>query len=179
MENIAELTYLKFPIGEFVKKDDYSAIEMASNIEAIDKAPSLYENIAQKITADALSKTYRAGSWNVQQLIHHVADIQLLHFFRMKKALTEPNYKEVTLIDMNGWANTKDGAIAPIQDSIIMLQGITKRYVYLIKSLTDEQLEITYRHPTRGYDINQRQAIAMSVWHLNHHLAHINIALDC
>ena len=177
MENTADLTHLKFPIGAFVKKDEYSTEEMISLIEVIENAPSAYKKLAEIISADALSKTYRQGSWNIQQLFHHVADIQLLHFFRMKMALTESDYKEVTLINMDGWVNTKDGATAPVADSILMLEGITKRYVYLIRSLTDDQLKIAYYHPVRAFDINQEQAIAMSAWHLKHHLAHINIAL--
>ncbi len=177
MENIADTIQLKFPIGEFVKKDEYSAAELSSFMDDIEKAPARYMELAQGIAAESLGKTYRTGSWNIQQLYHHVADIQLLHFFRMKKAITEDDYKNVTLIDMNEWATTKDGFDAPIEDSLIMLDGLTKRYHYLIKSLTKEQLEITYHHPVRGFDINQAQAIAMSAWHLNHHLAHIRIAL--
>ena len=178
MENTAEIIHLKFPIGDFVKKDEYTPDEIASLAEVIENAPAAYKRLAETLSANDLSKTYRPGSWNVQQLIHHVADIQLLHFFRMKKALTEPEYKEVTLINMNAWANTKDGVIAPIEDSLLMLEGITKRYVFLIRSLTEEELKIAYYHPIRAFEINQMQAIAMSAWHLNHHLAHINVALS-
>jgi hypothetical protein len=177
MENTADIIRLKYPIGDFIKKDEYSPDEIASLAGAIEDAPFAYKRLAETLSATDLSKTYRPGSWNVQQLIHHVADIQLLHFFRMKKALTEPNYNEVTLIDMNAWVHTKDGAIAPVEDSLLMLEGITKRYVYLIRSLTEEELMIAYYHPIRAFYINQMQAIAMSSWHLNHHLAHINVAL--
>ncbi|HMI02985.1 MAG TPA: hypothetical protein VK541_10915 [Pedobacter sp.] len=79
---------------------------------------------------------------------------------------------------MNAWVNTKDGAIAPVEDSLLMLEGITKRYVYLIRSLTEEELKIAYYHPIRAFDVSQMQAVAMSAWHLNHHLAHINVALE-
>lgn len=178
MENSAALDLLKFPIGAFVKKTEYSPDEFRSLIAEIENAPAAYKKLAELMSEEDFSKTYRPGSWNIQQLIHHVADIQLLHFLRIKRALTEPDYKEVTLIDMDGWVNTSDGSHAPVEDSILMLEGITKRYVYLIKSLSDEQLQISYFHPLRGFDINQSQAIAMSAWHLNHHLAHINLALQ-
>lgn len=177
MENIADISRLKFPIGEFIKKDTYTPDELTSLIEVIEKAPAVYKKLSETLTAEDLVKIYRPQSWNVQQLIHHVADIQLLHFFRMKMALTESDYKDVTLINMDGWVNTEDGKVAPIEDSILMLKGITKRYVYLIRSLTDEELKIAYYHPVRAFNINQAQAIAMSAWHLDHHLAHINIAV--
>lgn len=168
---------LKFPIGEYIKKDVYTSDEINALTGIIEAAPKVYKSLAEKLTDDDLTKTYRLGAWNIQQLVHHVADIQLLHFLRMKMALTDPDYKEVTLINMDGWANTKDGSAAAIEDSLIMLEGITRRYVFLIRSLTDAELEIAYYHPVRSFHINQAQAIAMSAWHINHHLAHINIAL--
>ncbi|WP_423148381.1 DinB family protein [Rubrolithibacter danxiaensis] len=176
MENT---TYsLQYPIGPFVKKDQYLRDEIDSFLEIIERAPERYKDIAKNLTEEDLKKTYRPESWNVQQLIHHVADIQLLHFLRMKKALTEADYTEVTLINMDAWVSTADGYQAPVADSLIMLEGITRRYVYLIRSLTDKDLEVAYYHPVRKYMINQAQAIAMSAWHLQHHLAHIKIAVE-
>ncbi|MEJ2880056.1 DinB family protein [Pedobacter sp. GR22-6] len=177
MENNDDTNHLKFPIGPFTKKDEYSYDELSSLISDIECAPAVYKDLIQGIDAADLLKTYRPGSWNIQQLVHHVADMQLLHFFRMKRAITEPDYKEVTLVDINGWANTKDGFSAPIEDSLVMLEGITKRYLFLIRSLSQEQLSISYYHPVRAFNINQVQAVAMSAWHVKHHLAHIKIAM--
>ena len=178
MENYTDLSALKFPIGPFLKQDDYSSEELSSLIENIENAPAAYKRLAESFSEDDLLKEYRPGGWNVAQLIHHVADVQLLHFLRMKRAITESDYKDVTLVNIDGWANTKDGTIAPIEDSILMLEGITKRYVFLIKSLSSDQLQIAYYHPVRDFYINQVQAVAMSAWHLKHHLAHINLALE-
>jgi hypothetical protein len=169
---------LKFPIGPFVKKEQYSRAEIDTMIVIIEEAPERYKTLINKLTPEELRKTYRPESWNVQQLVHHVADIQLLHFFRMKKALTEPDYKEVTLIDMDAWALTPDGHYAPVGYSLDMLESITSRYVFLLRSLSEKDLEIEYYHPVRKYTINQVQAIAMSAWHLQHHLGHIHIAID-
>ncbi|GAB3659921.1 bacillithiol transferase BstA [Echinicola sediminis] len=177
MENVHDLNRLKFPIGNFEKKESYSKDELNELININETAPGRYRNIVGKLNPIDLNKTYRDGSWNIQQLVHHVADIQLLHFLRMKKALTEPNYKEVTLIDMDGWAATADGADAPVEDSLMMFEGINKRYVFLLRSLDDAKLQIEYFHPVRKYTITQAQAIAMSAWHVDHHLAHIKIAL--
>ncbi|MBD8488152.1 DinB family protein [Echinicola sp. CAU 1574] len=177
MENVHDLNRLKFPIGNFEKKEFYSHDELKELIRINESAPAKYRKIVEKLKPEDLNKTYREGSWTIQQLIHHVADIQLLHFLRLKKALTEPNYKEVTLIDMDGWAGTADGTKAPVEDSLMMFEGANKRYVFLLRSLNDEALKIEYYHPVRKFTINQAQAIAMSAWHVDHHLAHIKIAL--
>lgn len=169
---------LKFPIGPFVKKEKYSNEELGQFIDVIEAAPISFRTLTETLSDIELAKTYREGSWNVRQLVHHVADIQMLHFLRMKKALTETGKSETTIILMDEWAKSPDSTSAPVKDSLQMLDGITKRYVYLLRSLTPAQLEISYYHPVRKYDITQAQAIAMSAWHLRHHHAHIQIAID-
>ncbi|WP_080056528.1 DinB family protein [Spirosoma aerolatum] len=167
----------RYPIGPFSPQSTYTSDELSTILSTIADSPAQYQAITSTLTPDDLTKTYRAGSWTVQQLIHHVSDIQFLHFFRMKKALTESDYTTLTLIDMDAWANTTDVTTASIDGSIRMLEGITPRYVRLGQTLTDAQLAIQYYHPVREYWINQAQALAMSAWHLQHHLAHIRLAL--
>jgi hypothetical protein len=176
--NIAMVPGLQYPIGNFSKKDHYSKEEILQMIAEIETAPAKYQSLVADLSEADLLKTYREGSWNIRQLVHHVADIQMLHFLRMKKALTESDYIEVTLINMDGWALTTDGKEAPVEDSLPMLEGITKRYVFLLKNLSEEALQISYYHPLREYDITQVQAMAMSAWHLKHHLAHIKLPLN-
>ena len=167
----------KFPIGPFISQPTYSPADLTALIGIIDSSPARYREVVTRLSPADLTKTYREGSWTIRQLVHHVADIQLLHYLRMKKALTEPDYTSVTLIDMNAWANTPDGATAPIEDSLQLFTGVTGRYVYVAKSLAETQLAIQYYHPVRQFWINQAQALALSAWHVQHHLAHINLAL--
>ena len=177
MTTTDELIHLKFPIGPFVPPANVTAEEFESLIKTVEEAPARYRALAATLTADDLKKTYREGSWNIQQLYNHVADMQLLHFFRMKKALTEKDYKEITLVDMDGWAKTADGRNSPIEDSLMMFEGIARRFVELIRSLTPEQQEISYYHPVRKTMLTQKQAVAMSAWHVRHHYQHLLIAL--
>jgi hypothetical protein len=168
---------LKYPIGLFERKEQFTAEELAEIISIIENSPAKYRELAAHLTDDDLTKTYRAGSWNVRQLIHHVADIQHLHYFRLKKALTEPDYESVTLIDMNAWVLTHDSLNDPIGSSLQILDGLTPRYVSLARSLNQDQLKISYFHAVRKIWFTQEQALSMSAWHLEHHLAHIRLAL--
>ena len=168
----------KFPIGPFISQPTYSPADLAALIGIIECSPAHYRQVVAQLSPADLTKIYREGSWTVRQIVHHVADIQLLHYLRMKKALTESDYTSLTLIDMNAWANTPDGATAPIEDSLLLLAGVTNRYVYLAKSLDEAQLAIQYYHPVRQFWLNQSQALALSAWHVQHHLAHITLALQ-
>jgi uncharacterized damage-inducible protein DinB len=168
----------KFPIGPFILQDSYTLDQLARNIEILETAPAHYRQLVEKLSAGELAKTYREGSWNVQQLVHHVADMQSLHFFRMKKALTEPDYDTLTLVRMDGWAATPDAQTAPVEDSLLFLEGVHRRYAYLVKSLDEKQLARKCYHPVRQLWFDQAQAVAMSAWHVQHHLAHIKLALS-
>jgi hypothetical protein len=170
------MTDRKFPIGPFVLKETYTSGELADLLANISSAPSDYQNLVVDLSDEALLKTYRDGSWNVRQLVHHVADIALLHYFRMKKAITEPG-SDMALINMDGWAQTADSLHSPVTDSLMMLESVTRRYLFLISALTDKETAISYFHPVWKIQLNQQQAIAMSAWHVQHHLAHIRLAL--
>lgn len=172
-----EIQLLKFPIGPFEAPEQVSHDELDKLIHTIENTVNKYRPLTENLSVSDLRKTYREGAWNVQQLVNHVADMQLLHFFRMKKALTEPDYKEITLVDIPAWAHTADGVHSPVADSLDMLESITKRYARLMRSLDNNQQQIAYYHPVRKIMLNQKQAIAMTAWHVQHHYEHIRIAL--
>lgn len=171
------MTDRSYPIGPFALKEIYSDDEIREFIRVIAEIPAEYRKRVENLPDAALLKTYREGSWNIRQLIHHVADLQFVHYLRMKKAITEPDYDEVTLIDMNAWAATPDSLNVPVEASLAIFEGTHARYAYLAGTLSDEQFARRYFHPLRGFWIDQKQALAMSVWHVKHHLAHIDLAL--
>jgi uncharacterized damage-inducible protein DinB len=172
-----QLAKLKFPIGPFEAKAEINSHQLKEFVNTIAESPIAYRDITRNLTPDDFKKTYRDGAWNIEQLVNHVADMQMLHFFRMKKALTESDYKEITLVNIQAWAVAPDSLGYPIADSLTMLEGITKRFVHLIHSLNNDQLEIAYYHPVRKVTLNQKQAVSMTAWHVAHHLEHIKIAL--
>lgn len=171
------MTDRKFPIGKLVLQDSYSKEEIGQLIEVIASIPAEYRKRVADLSDEDLLKTYREGSWNIRQLVHHVADLQFVHYLRMKKAITEPDYREVTLIDMNAWAGTPDSLNMPVAPSLALFEGTHARYAYMAGALSEEQLAIRYYHAPRNFWFDQAQALAMSVWHTRHHLAHIDLAL--
>jgi hypothetical protein len=167
---------LQYPIGRFQPQPDYTAEEVNFLIGFLEEAPAKFERNLVNIPEDDLEKTYRPGSWTVRQLVHHVADIHLLNFLRLKKALTEEAY-EYTLIRMDDWAQTPDATQTPIPASLAMLTSINQRYVYLLKSLDADTLAKTFYHPARKINLSLKQFLYMSTWHIAHHQAHIALAL--
>src|SRR5699024_10065316 len=109
--------------------------------------------------------TYRDGSWNVRQLVHHIADSQLNMYQRLKLALTDDN-PEVPAFDQDAWAVQPDTEL-PIESSIKMLEGINERIVALGHRLTEEQLDRSFTLQKTG-EIFVTTKIAKLAWHEEH-----------
>ncbi|HAU32972.1 MAG TPA: metal-dependent hydrolase, partial [Lysinibacillus sp.] len=93
---------------------------------------------------------------------------------RFKLGLTED---EPTIKPYNEaeWALLPDSEM-PIATSLKLIECLHGRWVYLLTSLTDEQLQRAFNHPDSGLTILE-QAIGLYAWHGKHHLAHIRNAL--
>ena len=95
---------------------------------------------------------------------------------RFKLALTEqrPVIKPY-LEDL--WAELSDTKVIPVKSSLMILEGLHERWVYLLNSLSNEDLERQFEHPETGELISLKMNIGIYAWHCEHHLAHIKNAI--
>lgn len=142
----------------------------------METSPARYKTLLAGLSEADLARTYRQGSWTVKQLIHHVADLHLLNYLRIKKLLTEEE-PIATVIDMNAWAAQADATSAPVSSSLLMLEGINDRFIFLLKKIDSQVFEKSFYHPVRKIHLSMKQVLYMAVWHLEHHMAHMHIAL--
>jgi hypothetical protein len=105
--------------------------------------------LVEGLRDEQLSTHYLAGEWNVAQNVHHVADSHLNSFIRLKLLLTEEN-PTIKPYNQDLWAVTPDGDYLSVQDSLMLLQGLHRRWVRLWRSLNDEQWGRTGTHPESG-----------------------------
>jgi hypothetical protein len=94
-------------------------------------------------------------------------------YIRFKLALTEDNptikpYEEAL------WAELADGKAAPVDWSLQLLKYVHLRWVMLLNSLTEADLERTYFHPESKLNYPLHQVVATYAWHSEHHYEHIH-----
>jgi hypothetical protein len=99
-----------------------------------------------------------------------------LHFARFKQALCEEN-PHGFVANINGWANNKETNTAPIADGLLLLEATHKRWVHLMKTMSEEDFKRSFYHPLRQISLSLAQALHMAAWHIQHHFEHIKIAL--
>lgn len=170
------MEHLQYPIGRFLPRDSYSTQQIARLLAQLEALPTQYERSLANLSEADLAKTYREGSWTVQQLVHHVADVHLLNFLRIKKTLTEEGYV-ATVADVQAWAATPDATAALPDASLLLIKGFSQRLLVLLKTLDEPAFARSYYHPSRQLYFSLKQALHLTVWHLAHHLAHIELAL--
>lgn len=167
--NIEEI---KYPIGRYVRPEAYTTDLLQEWIAVLKALPSWMDVCIENLDADQLRVPYREGGWNIQQVVHHLADSHLNAYIRIKLALTEDN-PTVKPYDENAWAVLPDVDSVPVNVSVTMLHALHRRMVALLESLTPAQWERTVFHPEHKRTIAVWEFAALYAWHSRQHTAHI------
>src|SRR5690625_6627075 len=85
---------VKFPIGELKVPEQVTLKDINESLEKIKDYTSRLRDTVDGLNDLELNKTYRDDSWNVRELVHHIADSQLNMYQRLKLALTDENRSE-------------------------------------------------------------------------------------
>lgn len=170
MQN-TNLYQLRFPIGEFLEPHEYPVSLINTWIKEIDELPVQLQTEAGHLNELQLNTPYRPEGWTLRQVIHHIADSHLNSFIRFKLALTEENPTIKPYFEER-WANLQDYSM-PVQVSFQLLVHLHARWVHLLNSLTQQDLNKTYYHPENKREFTLQYAIGLYAWHGKHHLAHI------
>ncbi|MEZ0542790.1 YfiT family bacillithiol transferase [Fibrella arboris] len=167
----------QFPIGRWSGQTEFTADELRTRIQQLRELPAQYRQVTESLSDAELARTYRPGSWTVRQVVHHVADTHQWHYFRIKHALTLPDIAPGMFSNVNDWAGQPDGHNMPVAPSLSILEGLHERLAYCYEQLPEADWQRAYYHPFRQINVSLAQAIDMVVWHAQHHLAHIRLAL--
>jgi hypothetical protein len=166
-----ELEQLKYPIGQFAPKANYSSEEIKTNIQIISALPSKFINLMGGWDEDKLNTPYRPGGWTARQLVHHVADSHINAYTRCRLALTEDN-PTIKPYEEQLWAELPDAQASPVELSLQLIRYVHLRWVILLRSLNSDELARTYFHPGSQQTVRLDEFIANYAWHSEHHYQH-------
>ena len=65
------------------------------------------------LSAELLNKTYDSNKWNVQYLLHHLADAETVLFDRIKRVISEPK-QVLWVFDQSLWAENLNYSQVPL-----------------------------------------------------------------
>jgi len=162
---------LRHPIGRFSFQPPSAAEQRQTWIAEIAEAPSQLRAAVAGLNEEQLNTPYRDGGWTVRQVIHHVPESHMNAYIRFKLALTEDE-PTIKPYDEAAWAETADVRDTPIEVSLTLLDNLHKRWVVLLKSMSDADFAKQFRHPELGV-VPLEKNLALYAWHGKHHAAHI------
>lgn len=171
MEN-AELEKLKYPIGKYEIPNPIADTQVKDWITILEELPQKFEGLTASLTDSQLDTPYRPGGWSVRQVVHHVSDSHHHSYIRFKWALTEENPVIKPYLEKE-WANLFDTRTAPIEMSLKHLKAVHFKLVYLLRGLSEDQLNRKFTHPEGNTESTLKENIGRYAWHGTHHLAHV------
>jgi hypothetical protein len=167
-----ELKQLKYPIGQFDCPNNISPQHIESWVSILEHFPNRLENLVKYLNDKQLDTIYRPEGWTIRQVVHHVADSHHHSYTRFKWALTEDK-PLIKAYYEDRWAELEDSKYAPIEMSLNHIKAIHYKLVYLLKKITQEDLNKCFVHPETNTEIKLGYNIGNYAWHSSHHYAHI------
>lgn len=165
------MTDPRYPTGKFVPPDQPTKDSRNRAIDVIAETPDRLRAAVQGLNEDQLDTPYREGGWTLRQVVHHVPDSHMNAYIRVKLALTEPA-PVIKPYDEAMWATLSDTTAVPIDVSLNLLEALHRRWVALLRSMTDDDFRREYVHPETGRHTLD-YLVALYAWHGPHHVAHI------
>ena len=170
------LEQLKYPVGKFVKPESITKEIIDSAISEIENFPSFVKTEIQNLDEKDLQLRYRPEGWTITQVVHHCADSHINSYMRFKLALTE-NVPTIKPYEESLWAELSDNNLSPFV-SLKLLEALHEKWVYILKSLSEEDLNKEFIHPEQSKKISLKENVLIYSWHCQHHLAHIKQAKE-
>jgi hypothetical protein len=94
-------------------------------------------------------KTYAPGKWTVRQMLVHMADVELVHLWRLSRAWAEPG-SPVYAFDHDRWVWALRYDERPLEICRDMFSGIRNQIVYYVETMPESVFENTVDHSENG-----------------------------
>lgn len=162
----------RYPLGKYVYAGPANEIDAEARAERIRRLPEALREACANIAEDALDEPLRPGAWTARQIVHHIADAHQQMAGRVRLILTE-EHPRVKTFEENDWAELADARMAPIEESLLIIDGLHARLARLLDSRPHADLARLMEHPAQGSVLLDR-VLSYLDWHGRHHAAQIH-----
>ena len=166
-----DMELLRYPVGQPSLRRDLTREERRGMMETLAVLPGRVRDALDGLVDAQLDTPYRPEGWTVRQVVHHMADSHVNGYVRFKRAATEET-PTISLYDQPGWGEEPDARSGPVEMSLVLLEGLHRRWVAWMEAAPDDVWEREVVHPEKGR-MNLNQLLCLYEWHCRHHLAHI------
>jgi uncharacterized damage-inducible protein DinB len=166
---------IRYPVGTFnPPKTALTPSEKRDLVAEIEGTPDALRKAVRGLSPAQLETPYRDGGWTVRQVAHHLPDSHLNGYVRFRLALTEDE-PTIRPYAEERWAELADAKGADVALSLELLAALHRRWVLLLRELSDAQWKRKLNHPDSGI-MDLERMLALYAWHGRHHVAHVTSA---
>jgi hypothetical protein len=158
------------PVGPFAPAKSYDEETRRKLVDTIQQAPRELRNAVADLSDSQLETRYK--NWSVRQIVHHLADSHVHSYIRFKWALTE-EHPTIKAYEEGDWVMLEDSKQGDIQPSLALLDGLHRKWVQVLSTMTQEQFSRTFHHPQTGQNVALWTALTYYEWHCRHHTGQI------
>ncbi len=123
-----------------------------------------------------LNKSYGPGKWTVRQILHHLADAEIVLHERIKRAIAE-EHPFVVVFDQDRWKEVFDYDTYPLVISKQVFTSVRGSIIYLAEKFYVGSEHRTFFHTAAGIR-TLKQEFDKVAQHNFDHLKQIEIALN-
>ena len=140
-------------------------------IEVMAQTPGAIRRATQDLADDAIRKPEQEGKWSILQVVRHLADVEIVIGFRLRKIMAEPE-SALPTIDQDSWSDTFQYNTGTLHQAIDDFEAVREINVRLLRN-TDPSLFLRFGfHEERGKESAER-TIALYAGHDLYHLSQI------
>lgn len=167
----------KYPVGRFSMPTKITDQDLQEYIEILGNLPTELAKTVRNFDDEKFNAPYRENGWTVQQVITHVADAHSRAYVRYGQGLEENKivvkpHNEKKLPDFDDIQNSA------VQTALQSITNVHDNWVLDLKSLSTQQLNLTFFYPDAGRQMSLPEFLAIFAWHSKHHFAQIKSLKD-
>ena len=168
---VTRLPDIRFPIGEFVYAGPASPAHCQERARVIAAFPAELRTAVAELTDTQFDTPHRDGGWTIRQIVHHLGDVNVHIYCRVKAVVAEPA-PLIVGFEENDWIKTPDHRL-PVAPTLAMLEGAHARWSAVLDSLTVSDYARMFEWHGEG-PVSLDEQVEYAAWHCRHHLAQIH-----
>jgi DinB family protein len=142
--------------------------ERQALLETYRTAPARLAAAIETVRPDEIDGRPSEGDWTVREIVHHLADAEIISAARLRAILQEDN-PDLVAFDEAGYARRFDYGERPLESALALLTAARQSNVEIMERLSANEWERAGNHPEYGrYTISR-----LLETHAPHALAHL------
>jgi hypothetical protein len=134
-------------------------------IPSLESAPAKLQEVVRRLGSGGLKRSSAPGKWTANQIVAHLADVEIVIGFRLRQALAEDDHT-IQPIDQDAWARRYPPLDA--ETAVRSFAALRAWNLAVIRSLTPEEYRRKVNHPERGEETIEVMVKMLAGHDLNH-----------